>query len=81
MLNDEIKKKTKKTQREKKKDQTCLFFLNGRAIYNPSQLKKEKAAQGDVLPVTAQNPATIVVAGDSKGGILRVKTYFSVHFT
>jgi hypothetical protein len=47
----------------------------------PVSIKKEKIVQGDVLPVTAQNPATIVVAGDSKGGILRVKTYFSVHFT
>lgn len=58
-----------------------LLFLKRQTIYNPSQLKKKKAVQGNVSPVTAQNPATIVVAGDSKGGILRVKTYFSAHFT
>jgi hypothetical protein len=27
--------------------------------------KKEKTEQGDILPVTAQNPTTIVVAGNS----------------
>jgi len=53
-----------------------VLFLNGRKIYNPSQLKKEKTAQGDVLPVTVQNPTTVVVADNSKGGILRVKTHF-----
>jgi len=47
-----LKKKLKKPK-EKKKGPNMLIFLNGRAIYNPSQLKKEKAAQGDVLSVTA----------------------------
>jgi hypothetical protein len=47
----------------------------------PVSIKKEKIVQGDVLPVTAQNPATVVVAGNSRGEILRVKTHFSTHFT
>jgi 16S rRNA G1207 methylase RsmC len=41
--------------------------------------KKKKTAQGDIMHVTAQNPATVVVAGNSRSGIWRVKTYFSTH--
>jgi hypothetical protein len=55
-----------------------LIFLNEQTIYNPSQFKK-KTAQGDIMHVTAQNPATGVVAGNSRSGIWRVKTYFSTH--
>ena len=52
-----------------------LFFLKSVNNTQPVSIKK-KIAQGNILHVIAQNPATSVVAGNSRGGILRVKTIF-----
>ena len=80
-LNDEIKKikKLKKPKKEKKEIK-CAYFFKSANNTQPISIKKQ-IAQGNLLHVTAQNPATGVVAGNSRGGILRVKTYFSTHFT